>query len=357
MSNRRRSSPTLLPPRWRPALGVALLVVLGHALLLAGLPMDIGGPRPAPAPVLQVRQIVLAAAPAAAPRLIPSPPPSIRRPPSAVPRRAAPVTPPRPPALAEAAARDAESEPATALPALIPVALTAQADSAAAPAATANAETPPPTYATKPPPPVALRYELRRGAVRGQGEVQWRPEGRHYELQIEGSAFGLPLLSQTSSGGFDAAGLAPQRFVERRRGREQRAANFQRERGVISFSASSDEFALLPGAQDRLSWMLQLAAIIEAAPGRYGVGDHVAMQVTGVRGDVDVWRFSVVGREAVEVAGGERIADTLVLRRDPRKPYDTRVDVWLDPKRHHLPVRLKLGNATGNDALELLLQP
>jgi hypothetical protein len=362
-SRRSLSTPLL---RWRHALGLALAVVLAHALLLAGLPMEFNGPPQRPLPALQVRQIVLAAAPvvamAAPPAVVPPPPPpSVRRLPSAVPRLAAPVTPLRPPAQAEAAARDAEPEPAAPLPALIPVALTAQADTAAAPAATpaavAPAEPPPPTYPTKPPPPAVLRYELRRGVVRGQGEVHWRPEGRHYELQIEGSAFGLPLLSQTSSGGFDAAGLAPQRFVDRRRGREQRAANFQRERGVISFSASSDEFALLPGAQDRLSWMLQLAAIVEAAPARHGAGDHVTMQVAGVRGDVEVWRFSVLGREAVEVAGGERIADALALRRDPRKPYDTRVEVWLDPRRHHLPVRLKLGNATGNDALELLLQP
>jgi hypothetical protein len=31
--------------------------------------------------------------------------------------------------------------------------------------------------------------------------------------------------------------------------------------------------------------------------------------------------------------------------------------VWLDPARHHLPVRLKLSTAGGGDSLEFLLKP
>jgi len=366
------------------------LVLLAHGLLLAGLPAGWSAAPRSAVPAMQVRQIARvaplpvdapapdeasaatpdAAAATAVPQAAPVPPriaprlalrptprpaprPAARRAPTPAPWPAlAAVTPP--PALVEAEADLPPPRAPEAAVALVPVALVAQA---AATATAGTADAPPPTYPTKVPPAAALRYELRRGALRGEGEVHWRPEGRHYELQIEGGVLGLSLLSQTSSGGFDAAGLAPQRFVERRRAREQRAANFQRDRGVISFSATSDEFPLLPGAQDRLSWMLQLAAIVEAAPARHGAGDRIAMQVTGVRGDVDVWSFGVVGRETVEVAGGTRVDDALALRREPRKPYDTRVEVWLDPKRHHLPVRIKLASANGNDALELLLQP
>jgi hypothetical protein len=31
-----------------------------------------------------------------------------------------------------------------------------------------------------------------------------------------------------------------------------------------------------------------------------------------------------------------------LLRREPLKPFDTRGELWLDPQRHHLPVRLTL---------------
>jgi len=78
--------------------------------------------------------------------------------------------------------------------------------------------------------------------------------------------------------------------------------------------------------------------------------------VAGARGDADVWSFAVVGNQGVDVVG-IRIESTLALRREPRKPYDTQVEVWLDPARHHLPVRLKLSTAGGDDALEFVLKP
>jgi hypothetical protein len=41
--------------------------------------------------------------------------------------------------------------------------------------------------------------------------------------------------------------------------------------------------------------------------------------------------------------------------REPRSTYDTRVDVWLDPQQHHLPVRAALRNGDG-EPLELVLR-
>jgi hypothetical protein len=48
---------------------------------------------------------------------------------------------------------------------------------------------------------------------------------------------------------------------------------------------------------------------------------------------------------------------TLSLRREPRKPYDTQVEVWLDPGRQHLPVRMRLTTLPGGDSTELQLRP
>jgi hypothetical protein len=197
---------------------------------------------------------------------------------------------------------------------------------------------------------------LRRGALGGEGELRWQHDDGRYELQLQGSVLGLSLLSQSSRGGFDAAGLAPERFLDRRRGREQRAANFQRERGLITYSGDAAQHPLLAGAQDRLSWMVQLAAIVDADPARWQPGTQVEMAVTGSRGDSDVWTFTVSGREAVELAGGRPI-EALALAREPRKPHDTSVQVWLDPARHHLPVRLRLSNGRDGDALLFVLVP
>jgi hypothetical protein len=44
------------------------------------------------------------------------------------------------------------------------------------------------------------------------------------------------------------------------------------------------------------------------------------------------------------------------LHRDAHRPYDTRVDVWLDPARHHLPVRLRVQNRAEMEPTDFLLQ-
>ena len=124
-----------------------------------------------------------------------------------------------------------------------------------------------PVYRTRLPPAMTLRYQMSRGILHGTGELQWRPAADHYELRLEGRVAGLAILTQTSAGGFDAAGLAPLRFTDQRMRRAAVAANFQRDADKITFSGPSAELPLLPGEQDRLSWMVQLAAIAAAEPG------------------------------------------------------------------------------------------
>ncbi|MFY9513454.1 MAG: DUF3108 domain-containing protein, partial [Rubrivivax sp.] len=210
-------------------------------------------------------------------------------------------------------------------------------------------------YATRLPPPVTLRYELKRGALSGSGELVWRPAEGRYTAVMEGAAFSINVLHWRSEGLLDAAGIAPERFVDRRRGRDVRAANFQRDKGRITFSGPQVEFPLPPGAQDRLSWMLQLAAIVEAEPARFVPGAQVSLFVVGARGDADTWTFSVEAVEPLDLPVGP-VAQALRLRREPRKPYDTLGEVWLDPARAHLPVRVRLSVPQADDSTEFLLR-
>ena len=113
---------------------------------------------------------------------------------------------------------------------------------------------------------------------------------------------------------------------------------------------------LLPGAQDRLSWMVQLAAIAAADPARGAAGDRVVLPVSGARGDADAWVFVAGDAEPVDLPG-QRVEQAQVWRRAPRKPYDTQVEVWLDPARHFMPVRLKLSTPGSTDSLEFVLKP
>jgi Protein of unknown function (DUF3108) len=209
-----------------------------------------------------------------------------------------------------------------------------------------------PVYATRLPPPGQWRYRLQRGLAAGIAALRWAPQGdARYELHLQGQVAGVTLLDWASQGQLDAAGLAPERFAVRRRGRDAQAANFQREAGKISFSGPTHELTLLPGAQDRLSWMVQLPAIVAAAPERFGPGASVVLFVAGARGDADVWTFVV--------QGAELLGDTPALKlvREPRRLYGVRAEVWLDPAEHYLPLRAVQTPSGGGAALELQREP
>lgn len=210
-----------------------------------------------------------------------------------------------------------------------------------------------PVYRTRVPPAATLRFRMQRGALSGTADLSWRPAGSRYELHFDGKVAGLTILTQVSSGGVEANGLAPVRFTDQRLRHAVIAANFQRDASKISFSGPSDEFPLWPGVQDRLSWMIQLSAIVQADAKLTQPGARVAMHVVGARADADVWVFRCMARESVDAAGIAVAAVKFV--REPRGPHDTAAEVWLDPQRHDLPVRAALRSGDG-DALELILQ-
>jgi hypothetical protein len=187
--------------------------------------------------------------------------------------------------------------------------------------------------------------------------LDWAQDEGRYRLSLQGHLIAAPQAAWISQGLLDAAGVAPERYTENRRGRELRAANFQREAGRISFSGPAHEFALPAGAQDRLSWMVQLGAVLAANPDLAQPGAEVRVFVVGTRGDGETWLFTVLSQEPLDLPGG-RVEGAVHLHREPRRPYDTHADIWLDPARHYLPVRLHLRvRATGEGTLLELQDP
>ncbi len=310
-----------------------MVVIVLHAWLLEALPRQPGQAGRAAAPrAVQVRQLAQVAPTTTAPTTAPATAPAAAAAPA--PQDPAPAPPRRPPPGPRGAAPGAEPAPP------------------APPTAPAAGGEPLPTYATRLPPSATLQYAvLRDGPGRSgiQAELRWRPEGDAYTLTL-----GMAQTGWASVGAFDAHGLAPERHVETRRGREVRAANFQREVGRITFSGPRLDYLLPPGAQDRLSWMLQLSGVMAADPALSAPGREVLLFIAGVRGDASVWTFTVQGTETAELPAGA-VAGALHLHREPQRPYDTRVDIWLDPARHHLPVRLRLQNRGEGEATDFLL--
>ena len=242
----------------------------------------------------------------------------------------------------------------TAMPAPAPgLGLGGEAATLPAPSSPAEADEPLPTYAVRVPPAFVQRYVLRRGGREGQAELVLAREGARYTMSLRGWIESAEVLGHDSQGGFDAAGLAPERFVERQRGRDRVAANFDPARRRITYSGPAQTHSLAPGTQDRLSWLAQLAAIVSADPARFAAGAQIVLAVSGARADLDRWRFAVGAPEPVALADG-RTVSALPLKREPTRPYDLRVQVWLDPARHHLPVLVRLSVVPGGAALELL---
>ncbi|MFT3954541.1 MAG: DUF3108 domain-containing protein [Piscinibacter sp.] len=363
------------PRRRRALAGLAVAALVLHGLLigslgpgLAPLPDKPGGATPIQvrtlvAPVLAVAEPPPPAPVAIAPTPRPPPPPrpAVVVPPEVVPEPGYVRGPPSEPVLnpeplvsanPDSLPLPVEAERA----ASAPVAAAEQAVAPASPASAAGAladAAPPPLYSTRLPPPMTLRYELRRGRLSGSGELLWRPEASGYSLKLEGSVVGLNVLTQLSEGALGPDGLAPLRFTDQRARRAAVAANFEREAGRIRFSGPSHEVPWQRGVQDRLSWMVQLAAVAAAEPARLAAGERIVLQVVGARGDSSLWAFRSEGPETLTLFS-DRI-ETVRLLREPRSAYDTRVEVWLDPARHHLPVRATLGSGD-EDRLELRLR-
>jgi hypothetical protein len=338
------------------AAAVALVVSLHGLALLALAPSSIDAPEPVVvAPVLDVRSLVLPAPPLPAPAPVAQPPapplaPQQRRlaaVPTVVPAPPAASAAPSPPAPRPAAGVDAfDAAAAHAAPEPAPQAHA----TAIGPTAVATLEVP--VYATRLPPAGSWRYELQRGLASGHAQLSWQPDAQgRYEARLQGWVAGVTVVDWVSTGALDSAGIAPERFAIRRRGKDNQAANFQRDAGKVTFSGPTHEVPLLAGVQDRLSWMLQLPAVIEADPQRFYAGASVSLMVIGARGGADVWTFKVVGTERL----GE--VDALRLLREARKPHDVQVDVWLDPAHGHIPLRAVLAQPEGGTPLELRWQP
>jgi hypothetical protein len=327
-------------------------VVLVHGLLLLrwagpGLPASSAAPLMATVPATTPVRSIVPPRPVAAMPAVPAPEPAadaLPRPRLAAlaPAPTRPAAPPqeRGPAVSNTPEPGAEpgtpaASPATQPPSPAPAIV--QADAV-------------PLYAATLPPPFEAEFRLRRGALAGRATWSYAAGPDSYQLSQQTRVLGREVGHLRSEGRPGPLGLEPLRFVEGRRGRDQRAVNFQREAGGgrISFSGPAVELPLPPGVQDRLSWLLQLAAIVDADPALREPGAEVSMWVVGPRGDADVWTFVAVGLESLPRAEG---ADqpALALRRDPRRAWDTEVRIWLDPAARHLPLRAAWRHA-GPDA-------
>lgn len=343
--------------KWGPLLALTAVVLAAHLALIASSPSWMGtapeAARPAP---MQTRWITVP------PPTEPAAPPARARPAPAEPARPVPTRPQTPateaptareepsagaaepplPAASVASAPGAPPEPA---PPPAVVAAGPAASPSTAPAATPGATDPP--LPVRIPSPARLLYdvegEARRLRYHAQAELSWQHDGDRYEARLTVGAFLVGSRTQASSGRIEPQGLAPTRFSDK--SRNELAAHFDRERGRIVFSANTPEAALLPGAQDRLSVFVQLAALLAAEPDARRRRPSYTLQTVGAR-EAEAWQFRLEGEEAVPVQGQDLPA--VKLTRHPRREHDARVELWLAPALGYLPARIRITQTSGD---------
>ena len=363
--------PTRTPPGTKATLRklivLTAIVVVAHALVLGGMPTGVSL-LTASAPDAQPLSLSVVPRPIVPKQTPVDPVPPPRRPPVKAKKIVAPVEAPKvapqSPTAAEALASSAQAQATSELAAPIAmpeVAAVPEAKVATTEAVVSEPMPPPPPPPSEPPiadvprvqklayaPPVLLIYDGRgeeRGFIKyaASGELLWAPDGARYNAHLEISAWGFRVRTWSSKGDLTDGGLQPLRFGDKPRGAEL-ATHFQREKGIISFSANNPDVPLQTGAQDKLSAILQLSAIVAGEPERYASGSAIAFQAADAH-RAELWNFKIGAIEALDLPGG--IVSALKLSKEPTVEYDQRIEVWLAPDLRYMPVRIRITEANG----------
>ncbi|RYF72739.1 MAG: DUF3108 domain-containing protein [Comamonadaceae bacterium] len=375
------SLPDMPRPPWRALALLTLAVALVHVVLLGLAPMG-AGPKPSPLEArFSTRTIVIAPPAAETPMPVAAPPKVQAAPaPSPRPQRPRAVRPPRPapaepvaapaPAPALDAAQSAVS-PEPVADALLPLPSDAGVPdplaAASAPAsssanASGGASGPTGTQAAgdvqrvtgplslRVPGSVRLKYDVsgQQGTSPMQGvygEVDWLQDGNAYDARLSLGVLFRTLRTQHSSGVVGPTGIEPERFSDTRK--TEVASHFVRSEGKVVFSNNVPSVPLLVGAQDRLSVVMQLGAMLAGDPARFPAGSTIAIQTVGPR-DADIWTFNVGEEETLDLLYGP--VKAIRVTRNPRREFDDKIEVWLAPGLDYLPVRLKQTQPNGDFA-------
>jgi len=161
-------------------------------------------------------------------------------------------------------------------------------------------------------------------------------DGRTYRLSERWEGYGLYALvgevRRSSEGRVTPDGLRPLAYEDLRPRRDPAVARFGWEDRTLvqQFRDGPRTLALPPHAQDRLSFLFAPAF---RAPGTQPLEFNVA-DGKGVANYV----FDVAGRERLKVPAGEFDALRLVKREEGKDQRSTQI--WLDPARSYLPLRV-----------------
>lgn len=182
-------------------------------------------------------------------------------------------------------------------------------------------------------------------------EVNWLRAASTYEARLRWFFLYKTLRDQQSFGQIDSTGLMPDSFSEVRR-KQEAQARFDRAHGLVSFSVGTPSAPLRPGAQDRLSVVFQMGALLAANPARHPTGSSLEFQVVGLKA-AETWVFNIDAEGTHDVPAG-RFATRKAVRL-PQTELDDKIEIWFATELHHLPIRIRQTMADG-DFVDMALQ-
>lgn len=180
------------------------------------------------------------------------------------------------------------------------------------------------------------------GFVAGRATYIWHSRNGRYSLVNTVEATGLAALFisgrivQLSEGVVDGYGLRPEQYWLQRNQRKQDTARFNWPLNQLTLGGNREGQALTPQAQDMLSFPFQLALTARADEGEFSMG-----VTNGQR--FKEYQFRSLGKERLTLAGREVEA----LHLQGRREGEGTLDVWLDPRKGGVPVRIKTLDTKG----------
>ena len=200
-----------------------------------------------------------------------------------------------------------------------------------------------------------LHYTLTKGGSSANVVLNWQSkwdaarQTTSYELSLEATSGFFTILKQTSTGEITPHGLAPKRYNDKRIRKSEQATHFDAATGTVTFSNNRPQAAWQLGAQDRLSVLVQLAALAQGkvsaknsdlAGSIWQVGERIQLPVASTD-ELELWQWEVQPLASDDPAGA------IKLLRRPRRDFDANIEVWLSPSIGYLPSRIRQTDSSG----------
>lgn len=200
--------------------------------------------------------------------------------------------------------------------------------------------------------------DFSSGSPIGHSKIELSfPEPDRYAIKMVTEAAGwarlfasAPMLAE-AHGRLGPEGFVPERYAHKGPRRSELTV-FDYEKREVRYESIKDPLPLLKGVQDRLTFMIQLAWMLQQDPDRFSLGQIVTLPIAG-RNKLEEVEFVVLSDADLALPGGLVVPALHLSSNRQTNRYSVQIDVWMDRTDRLLPVRIRFEEARGT-VLDLL---